>query len=603
LVAADALEKLVIDLETGLRGFVITSENRFLEPWRHARAALPTRARALEGLVADDPLQLSRVRRIVQATTSYVHDYSVPLVEAVRRHDPSASSVQRTAEGKRRIDALRTEFASFAATMNAVLSAREVSATKAGRSALIAGATGLAGSVLLILLFAGYLTRAIVGPVRTAAAAAGRLAGGDLRARVQETGVGEVGTLERSFNTMAESLEAKQGELQILLDEQFALRRTATLVAQAAPPSRVFEAVTRSVGVLFGADLARMERYETDGTVSGVAGWSMEGGRQLAVGRRFVVEGVSIAAMVRQTGRPARVDSFAGASGPIAQEARELGIRSSVGCPIVVAGHLWGVIAASRKRDEAFPANTESRIADFTELVATAIANAESRAELAASRVRIVEAADGARKRIERDLHDGIQQRLVSLGLDLRTAELGVPHELHDVRMQLTQIGQGLESLLDELREISRGIHPAILSEGGLNPALKALARRSPVPVQLDLRLTARLPERIEVAAYYVASEALANTAKHAQASVVDIDVWLSRGAMQLAIRDDGIGGADPSRGSGLIGLTDRVEAMRGTFVFESPVRGGTSLLVEIPVDREEELLAQASSPKQEGAT
>jgi signal transduction histidine kinase len=602
LVAADALEELVINLETGLRGFVITGKDRFLEPWRQARAAFPKQARALEALVADDPVQLTRVRRIVKATTSYIHDYSEPLVKAVRRHDPPASSVQRTEEGKRRVDGLRTEFASFASTMNAVLTAREVSAAQAGRRALVAGAAGLAGSVLLIVLFAGYLTRAIVGPVRTAAAMAGRLAGGDLRARVQETGVDEIGALERSFNTMAKSLEANQEELQTLLEEQSALRRTATLVAQAASPSKVFEAVTGEVGVLFGADLARMERFETDGTVTGVAGWGMEEGHQLAVGSRFAVEGVSIAALVQQTGRPARVDTFANAAGAIAEEARELGIRSSVGCPIVVAGRLWGVIAASRKRDEAFPTDTESRIADFTELVATAIANAEGRAELAASRVRIVEAADGARKRIERDLHDGIQQRLVSLGLDLRTADLGVPHELGDVRTQLSEVGRGLESLLDELREISRGIHPAILSEGGLNPALKALARRSPVPVKLDLQLAARLPERIEVAAYYVASEALANAAKHARASVVKVDVRLSSGALRLAIRDDGLGGADPSRGSGLIGLIDRVEAMQGTLVVDSPMRDGTSLLVEIPIQVEDELSAQASPTQQDQA-
>jgi signal transduction histidine kinase len=599
LVASHALEELVINLETGLRGFVITGEDRFLEPWRQARSAFPKRARALEGLVADDPVQLGRVRGIVKATTSYIHDYSEPLVAAVRHHNGSASSVQTTEEGKRRVDALRAHFASFATTMNAILAAREANAAKAGRGALVAGAAGLAGSVLLILLFAGYLTRAIVGPVREAAAMAGRLAGGDLRTRVEETGVDEIGALEHSFNAMAESLEANQEELKSLLEKQSALRRTATLVAQAASPSRVFEAVTREVGVIFGADLARMERYETDGTVTGVAAWSTEQGHQLAVGRRFVVEGVSIAALVRQTGRPARVDTFADASGPIAHEARELGIRSSVGCPIVVAGHLWGVIAASRKSG-AFPVNTESRLADFTELVATAVANAESRAELAASRVRIVEATDGARKRIERDLHDGIQQRLVSLGLELRTAELGVSHELHDVRRQLSQVGRGLESLLDELREISRGIHPAILSEGGLNPALKALARRSPVPVKLDLLLDDRLPERIEVAAYYVASEALANAAKHARASVVSIDVMLSGGTLQLVIRDDGLGGADPSRGSGLIGLKDRVEAMQGTFVVESPVQDGTSLLVEIPIDVGDELSAQAASTKED---
>ena len=335
--------------------------------------------------------------------------------------------------------------------------------------------------------------------------------------------------------------------------------------------------------MLSGADLARMERYETDGTVTGIAAWSRDAD-ELAVGTRFALEGVSIAALVREASRPVRVDSFAHASGPIAEEARKLGIRSSVGCPIVVGGRLWGVIAASSKREAPFPADTESQIAEFTELVATAIANAESRSELAASRARIVAAADEARRRIERDLHDGAQQRLVSLALRLRLAASAIPPDLGEVREGLAQAGSELDEVLDDLREISRGIHPAILSEGGLGPALKTLARRSSVPVELAVRVDERLPERIEVAAHYVVSEALTNAAKHARASVVHVDVDAYDGALRLSIRDDGVGGADPARGSGLIGLKDRVEAVGGTIVVESPEGNGTSLLVALPV-------------------
>jgi signal transduction histidine kinase len=584
LIAADELQRHVIDLETGLRGFVITREERFLEPWSEARAAFTEQADALERLVADDPVQLTRARRIAEVGASYIRDYATPLLGAVRRNEPSARSVARTEEGKLRVDTMRADFRSFAGTARANLAEREADADSAGRRALAAGGVGLAGSLLLVLLFTGYLTRVLVRPVRRAAVMADRLAGGDLSARLPEGDIGEIGTLERSFNAMAGSLDASLGESSRLLEQQSALRRVATLVAQGVPPAEVFEVVTREVGLLSGGDIARMERYETDGSVTGVAAWSRNVG-QLAVGTRFTLEGMSIAALVRESGRPVRIDSFADASGPIAEEARALGIKSSVGCPIVVSGRLWGVIAASSRGEEPFPADTESQIGEFTELVATAIANAESRAELAASRARIVAASDQTRRRIERDLHDGAQQRLVSLALSLRGAASAVPPELHEVQTELAGVRSGLDGVLEDLREISRGIHPAILSEGGLGPALRTLARRSSVPVVLEVDAEQRLPERIEVAAYYVVSEALTNAAKHASAAAVHVDVAMNGDELRLAIRDDGVGGADPARGSGLIGLKDRVEAMGGTIVVESLRGEGTSLFVKFPVD------------------
>jgi signal transduction histidine kinase len=367
-----------------------------------------------------------------------------------------------------------------------------------------------------------------------------------------------------------------------LAEEQAALRRVATLVARTSP-SEVFDAVTREVGLLSGADLARMERYETDGTVTGVAGWSKDV-EQLAVGTRIPLEGVSIAALVLETTGPVRVDSFADAFGEIAQEARDVGIRSSVGCPIVVGGRLWGVIAASSKRDAPFPSDTESQMAEFTELVSTAIANAESRAELRASRARIVAAADETRRRIERDLHDGTQQRLVSLGLELRATQARMPPELPELSAQLANATRGLAGALEDLQELSRGIHPAILSRGGLGPAVQTLSRRSAVPVVLDLRLDRRLPDQVEVGAYYVVSEALANTAKHAQASVVHVELEADDGTVKLSIHDDGIGGADPSRGSGLVGVRDRIDALGGTIDIASSSGKGTNLVVWIPI-------------------
>jgi signal transduction histidine kinase len=585
LTAADRLEKLVIDLETGLRGFVITRQGRFLDPWNEARAAFPRQAGMLERLVADDPGHLRRVRRITQEVRSYIRDYATPLVAAARRGEASARSVATTEEGRRRVDGLRAEFDRLTATERARITAREESADAAARRAVAVGVAGIGGSIVLILVFTGYLTRVIVQPIRRASSMAGRLAGGDLSARVPVTGVAEIRALEQSFNTMATSLAASRDELTRLLEEQAALRRVATLVARTVSASELFETVTREVGLLSGADLARMERYEADGTVTGVGAWSRDAEQQLVVGTRIALEGVSIAALVRDSGGPVRVDTFAQASGPIAEEARALGIRSSVGCPIVVQGRLWGVIAASSKSEAPFAPDTESQIAEFTELVATAVANAEARAELAASRARIVSAADETRRHIERDLHDGTQQRLISLGLELRLAQSTVPPELTELREEIGRAAMELGGVTDDLREISRGIHPAILSEGGLGPALRTLARRSAIPVELEVRPERRFPAPVEVAAYYVVSESLANAAKHARASVAEVLVEARDGVLDLTVRDDGVGGADPGRGSGLAGLTDRVEALGGTLSVVSSAGEGTLLHVELPIE------------------
>ena len=215
--------------------------------------------------------------------------------------------------------------------------------------------------------------------------------------------------------------------------------------------------------------------------------------------------------------------------------------------------------------------------------MATSLANTQSRAELSASRARIVAAADETRRRLERDLHDGLQQRLVWLGLKAQMIQKMTPRPPDNIQRELSLLADGLFTALDELREISHGIHPAVLSEAGLGPALEALARRSAVPVELDLNLGSPLDQQVEAAAYYTASEALANTAKHAQATVIDLRVQGDDSALTLSIRDDGIGGADPSRGSGIIGLKDRVEALGGTISVLSPPGYGTTLHAHLP--------------------
>jgi signal transduction histidine kinase len=414
LVAARRLEQLVIDLETGERGFLLTDSERFLQPWTAAQAALPDAIRDLEQL-ARVPRQNERAEAIGTAITSYLEDYSIPVVEAARRGDPAAKSVATADEGRRRVDGVRTEFDDLRAVERELAVERQDRAEAATDRAVALAVAGLVGSIALIVFVGVYLSRAIVVPVRRAAAMAGRLAGGDLAVRMPETGVGEIGTLERSFNAMASSLEA-------------------------------------------------------------------------------------------------------------------------------------------------------------------------GRAELTASRARVVAAGDEARQRIERDLHDGTQQRLVSLGLELRAADAIVPPESDELRAQLARTAEGLAAALEDLQEVSRGIHPAILNKGGLEPALKALARRSAMPVELDIRGDRRLPEQVEVAVYYVASEAITNAAKHARASLVHIDLEVQDSVLRLAVQDDGTGGADPDHGSGLVGLRDRVEAIGGDLELTSPPGEGTSLRVTIPV-------------------
>jgi signal transduction histidine kinase len=381
--------------------------------------------------------------------------------------------------------------------------------------------------------------------------------------------------------TAVANAESRAG-LSRLAAEQAALRRVATLVARGAAPEEVFAAVTGEIGELLPVDLADMGRYESDGTVTYVGAWG-KALEHFPIGTRLLLGGKNLSTIVAQTGRSARIDSYADASGPIGVASREMGVRSAVATPLVVEGRLWGVMAADSTLERPLPADTEARLADFTELLATAIANAESRAALAASRARIVAAADDTRRRIERDLHDGTQQQLVSLILELRAAQ-DAPPEVSELTAQLARTERALSGVLEDLREISRGIHPPILSRGGLERALKALARRSAVPVKLDLRAKRRLPEHLEVAAYYAVSEALTNAAKHAHASVVHVELDAQDAILQLAIRDDGIGGADLGQGSGLVGLSDRIEALDGMLHVTSPAGSGTTLLIEIPL-------------------
>jgi signal transduction histidine kinase len=361
------------------------------------------------------------------------------------------------------------------------------------------------------------------------------------------------------------------------------LRRVATLVAEGGSPAAVFDAVAAEMQGLLGADHVVVGRFEPGAELT-VLAHRGSGAGSVPPGARVSHEGDSVEAAVWRAERSARVESYVGAGGVIAEYARAAGVRVAVGAPIVVDGRLWGVVSAGWNGEQSPPADTERRMAQFAQLLDTATANADSRAELIASRARLVAASDGVRRRFERDLHDGVQQRLVSLALEVHRAEAVAPRGDAELVAQLAQVRQGLAGALDDLRELSRGIHPAILSEGGLVPALRALARRSAVPVELRLAVGERLDDHVEVGAYYVVSEALTNAVKHARASTVEVDARVHEGRLRLTIGDDGVGGADPARGSGLTGLADRVAALGGTIVITSPPGKGTSLRVELPL-------------------
>jgi signal transduction histidine kinase len=370
-------------------------------------------------------------------------------------------------------------------------------------------------------------------------------------------------------------------ELRGFADEQAALRRVATLVADAAPPAQVFAAVTEEAARLLHADYATINRYGPDGTARVVGGWASTG-LVLPAGSGWSTGGRNVNTLVFQTGRAARIDDYGHASGPAAEDARGLGLRAGVGVPVSAEGRPWGCMFVASKR-EPLPAGTEAQLAGFTKLAGTAIANAEAQAALSASRARIVATADATRRRIERNLHDGAQQRLVSIALNLRAAQAAAAPGAGD---QLGQLAAGLDGVLDDLREIARGLHPAILADGGLPPALKTLARRSPIPVDLDIQVDRRLPDPVEMAAYYTVSEALTNAAKYAHATSTEIQATARDDVLHVRVRDNGRGGADFARGTGLLGLKDRAEALGGHLLLHSPPGAGTTLEITLPLDQ-----------------
>ena len=354
-----------------------------------------------------------------------------------------------------------------------------------------------------------------------------------------------------------------------------ALRRVATLVARAAPPQAVFDAVCEETGRLIGATTVNLAHFTPDGFNLTISGWSLRG-VHVPTGTRESLQGETINSLVQRTRAPGRFDSYEAAPGPLAARLRELGIASEVGAPVVVDGQVWGALIAGTDRPEPLPARTELRLASFADLIATAVSNATTQAELLASRARIVNAGDAARRRVARDLHDGAQQRLVSAVICLQMADLRFDQDQVAARRLLREaLGHARDGLTD-LRELAAGVHPSILTNRGLHAAVDALAQRSTYPVEVEVP-DVRYPPHIEAAAYFVIAEALTNVAKHANAFRASVRVATCESSLAIDIKDDGAGGAD-FRGGGLLGLRDRVEAIGGVLQLDSPPGRGTHL-------------------------
>jgi signal transduction histidine kinase len=385
-------------------------------------------------------------------------------------------------------------------------------------------------------------------------------------------------------------------QLSRLAEQQGALRRVATLVAARSTTAELWTAVVEEVAAVVGVPAAWLLRYGPGRSMTVLA---VLNDPALAVGTRWPLDGTSVTGAVFDTALSARIDDYSNLDGALAERTRESGFLSSLGVPIIVDGTVWGAICVGTREVDPLPADTESRLADFTDLVATAISNAEARSELIASRARLVAAGDEARKRIERSLHHGTQQRLLAIGLDVQRIKASVPAEESDVRSGLERIGRDLELVLEGVRELSRGLHPPMLARRGLRTTLVALAGRSPIPVDLDIELDERPPEQIERVVYYAVSEALTNAIKHSNASAISVKIATdhpggrfatgpdtSRGGLNLhvTVADDGDGGAAPARGLGLAEIVDRVDALGGRLSIDSPPGRGTRIAIALPL-------------------
>jgi signal transduction histidine kinase len=541
LASADRLQRLVLDVEASQRGFSLTRNRAAFTRWDGARRAIPGASAALVRMTAV-PAHHGAALDVARATDAYLRGFSVPLVRRAQRSVAAARRAVPTDTMRRAEADLAGRFGRFSSTEQRFVAAREQRARSDVQTAKTAAIVGLAASVVLIVLFGAYVARAIVAPARR-------------------------------------SLEASNDELRQLADEQAALRRVATLVAQGAPSDQLLSSVVREVDHVLGASSTRLARYD-GGEVTVVI--SSGADDQIPVGAAWPIDGDHIAGRVYRTGRTARRDSSDGVTGYLGSELRKMGVRAAIGAPIVVDGHLWGTMVPYWI-DHDPPPDIEQRLSQFTDLIATAIANTASRSELTASRARVVASADEARRRIERDLHDGAQQRLVHTVITLKMARRAIGEDGGTATPLVDEALEQAEGATAALRELVHGILPASLDRGGLRAGINTLVARAPIPVSIAVT-EERLPPAVEATGYFVVAEALTNVIKHADAGQAWVRAELGDGVLTLEVRDDGRGGASLDGSSGLVGLQDRLAALNGELELTSPAGGGTVVAATIPV-------------------
>jgi PAS domain S-box-containing protein len=542
-----------------------------------SNAAAHDRVRVL----ADEQAALRRVATLVAKQTPQAHVFALIAEEVGRLL--SADTVLMVRYEEDRVEAVVAGWGALAPTMpigtRLPLGGENVASLvfRTGRAARLDDYVAAGSGPIGERMRSGGVRSAVGTPIL----AEGRLWGAMIAASMHDDALppdtdSRIGQFTELMATAIANAEAR-AEVARLADEQAALRRVATLVAHGAHPSAVFDAVTREVAEVLDASAVTLARYDDVLTVVAQFGTAY-----VEVGDRFPLGGTNVTSTVMRTGRPARLDHFESSTGPIGELARGSGARAAVAAPVVVDGRMWGALVAIWADRGPPPDDTEERLASFAELLGTAIANADSRDQLTASRARVLAAGDQARRHVVRDLHDGAQQRLVHTIVALKLAQRALAQDPAGAEERLAEALANAERATAEVRALAHGILPGSLTHRGLRSGVEAFATGLHLPVTIDV-LSERLPPDLEASAYFIVAEALTNVAKHAQATRVTVRAAVDEGVLALEIRDDGVGGADPE-GHGLVGVADRVAVLGGELRIDSASGDGTTLSLRLPV-------------------
>ncbi|GAA2582507.1 hypothetical protein GCM10010399_10380 [Dactylosporangium fulvum] len=602
VVTAALVRTGVLAMEHGEHRYVVTGDPAHLRSWARARAMVESRIAQLPRLTADRPAQATLAAGLDQQIRQYLDTHPASAIKALRPGPTAAPDLGRLTSDQHQLDAIRHTAERFVGNERRHAAAQETRAERAFTRAGTATGLGIITCLFVVPVLITYTTRVIVRPVRTAAAMADKLAAGTQTGRMPTDGPHEIGLLQRSFNTMALSLQRHHDDLNRVVVEQTALRRIASLMACTEAPDAVFDTITGQAGRLFEADTALLVRYDSDGAGTILAAWagdhpSDRTGKRPLVGERTPLP------LRDTTGRMRALrQSFCRHVGwerpdmPVAADG-VAGSTRGVGAPIMVRGQVWGALALLGEAGGRLRRDDTERTADFTDLAGLVVDTVEARIRLAAVSARLIDAGDETRRKLERDLHDRIQHHLIAVILRLRMLEADMTGRDATeggtatgpvIADQVATIDGDLANVVEEVQTIAHGVYPAILTQRGLEAALDAMARRSPIPIERHIDLSPALPPVLQTSVYDIVAESLANTTKHAHASHLRIIAHQDGQKVWLRIEDDGAGGADSGRGTGIRSLTDRVQALGGTVQLHSPRGEGTRLIITLPLHQAE---------------